>query len=339
MSRRAFTLVELLVTIAIIAILAGIGLSALYASGESAKAARSQRTVSLLHNAIMDEWEGFRTRRIAIRKGAYYDAATKTEKPLSETDAAFQLRRLGAVWQMMRMELPDRYEDLTFTPTIPESAKRKAYIRRIDAALVALNAQRAAAKPTPQPALTATEHADLMEQTHESSECLYLIITVGLPPETRSTFKARDAADTDGDGMLEVLDGWGRPIHWMRWAPGFESEMQVADPLTHHDQFDPLKLSNSATGKNSPPLESGEPGPPAWGFALVPLIYSAGPDGSYGIYELPQIGTLSTVIENKNNNPFSRYTNGVTYIWRGAPNDSPDETRFDNIHNHALGAR
>jgi hypothetical protein len=61
--------------------------------------------------------------------------------------------------------------------------------------------------------------------------------------------------------MLEFHDAWGNPIRFIRWAPGFVSDLQPSpsDPAGRHDPFDPLKLEPVA-------------------FALYPLIYSAGPD-------------------------------------------------------------
>jgi prepilin-type N-terminal cleavage/methylation domain-containing protein len=346
MSRRAFTLVELLVTIAIIAILAGIGLSALWASGEAAKASRSTRTVTLLHNALAAEWEGYLTRRVPIRRWVYFDFATGTEKPVNpdmngvsqETEAQFALRRLEAKRQLMRMELPDRYKDLTYSPTIRVTSRRTAYLRRVDLALAKYNA--ANSLTLTRDAYLSTAHAG---KDNQSAECLYLIVTVTLPPENRSVFKASDMGDTDGDQMPEILDGWGNPIEWLRWAPGFNSDAQPLDssigavnPLEHHDPFDPLRLSSSLpTAKNPPPLDSGETAPDAWGFALLPLIVSPGPDKEYGIYLLHDDSQYS-----KDWNPYSRYkdTNGV-YRWRGQPILTGDEQHLDNITNHALAAK
>ena len=56
---------------------------------------------------------------------------------------------------------------------------------------------------------------------------------------------------SDNDGMPEILDPWGTPIRFLRWAPGFRSSMQVGDiaastdgdaGLGNGDPFDPLKI-------------------------------------------------------------------------------------------------
>lgn len=55
----------------------------------------------------------------------------------------------------------------------------------------------------------------------ESSEMLYLILTegdvFGMPPADISGIDSRMIGDTDGDGNLEFLDGWGRPLQFYNW--------------------------------------------------------------------------------------------------------------------------
>jgi hypothetical protein len=188
---------------------------------------------------------------------------------------------------------------------------------------------------------------------NQSAECLYLIVTVGLRGDDRAVFKDRDVGDTDfngaGDGMPEFIDAWGRPINFLRWAPGFISDLQTQDPVEHHDPFDPLRLQTSSpTAKGQPPLASGESVPSAWGFALVPLIYSAGPDKEYGIHELHFDAALAGINFTKSSNPYSRYydppfSGGGTYYWRGEGRPDPvtsEVYHFDNIYNHVqLGIR
>ena len=45
--------------------------------------------------------------------------------------------------------------------------------------------------------------------------------------EARTLFGENSIGDTDGDGAPEFLDGWGHPINFLRWAPGFDSQIQI----------------------------------------------------------------------------------------------------------------
>lgn len=336
--RAGFTLVELLVTIAIIAILASFILGALYGSQEKAKETRTEALVAQLHNVIIDKWEGYRTRRLPVATGT--------------TPA----NRLVALRKLMRMELPDRYKDLEFdptstTPSIVVPSQRNAYRRKIEVMRQRFNTKTGSTD-------NLNQYLTRIQTNNQSAECLYLIITVGLDADERAVFKARDMGDTDTDGMPELLDGWGNPIEWLRWAPGFVSDLQPLNPSTslpdsleNHDAFDPLRLQRDVSPgeKNWPPTTTtysppgGKPAdlPPAWGFNLVPLIVSPGPDGNagYGLYFLPEAAVDATTLD-KDNNPYSRYldTTGA-WRWRGEADTSNGEVHLDNIHNHLIGTR
>jgi hypothetical protein len=286
-----------------------------------------------LHDVIIDKWEGYRTRRLPLASGASTPSA-----------------RLAAIRQLMRMEMPDSYKDLTFTPTISVPSQRNAYLRKIDAMWTKYNNP---PPPKPSPGITYNDYLTLIENNNQSAECLYLIITVGLDAEDRAVFKNRDVGDTDDDGMPEILDGWGNPIEFIRWAPGFVSDLQPVDPSTNfpdalenHDAFDPLRTEigrpappfpTPNLNKNPPPTGSGEAAPTLWGFNLVPLILSAGPDREYGIRFMP--GDTTTLA--KDNNPYSKYKSVVDgmYYWRGEADTTNGTTHHDNIHNHLIGTR
>ncbi len=78
---------------------------------------------------------------------------------------------------------------------------------------------------------------------HEHSECLYMILSAirDLDGTGLDSFNEQEIGDTDQDGMPEILDGWGRPIYFLRWAPGFISDLQ--DPNNRQpDPFDPVRV-------------------------------------------------------------------------------------------------
>ena len=65
--RHAFTLVELLVVVLIIAILATVVLFTYLGAVEIGKEARTRAQIAKIDSFIMTMWEGFRTRRVPLR--------------------------------------------------------------------------------------------------------------------------------------------------------------------------------------------------------------------------------------------------------------------------------
>ncbi|MFP6764740.1 MAG: prepilin-type N-terminal cleavage/methylation domain-containing protein [Planctomycetaceae bacterium] len=55
----------------------------------------------------------------------------------------------------------------------------------------------------------------------ESAEMLYFALTelevFGTPPVGEDAFNTQEAQDTDGDGLLEIVDGWDQPVRFYRW--------------------------------------------------------------------------------------------------------------------------
>jgi prepilin-type N-terminal cleavage/methylation domain-containing protein len=352
LGRAGFTLVELLMTISIIAILASLLLGGLYSSQEGARVAKTQATIAKLNNLIMHRYEAFRTRRVPI---SFVTTGTGGTKNI-ETLAGW---RVDAIRELMRMELPDHWADVVYTdgtqafpagypsgsakyqtvggrPNVIPTSLANAYFRKFNAITTA----NTSAGITPaSPAVTSNTHSP--STVNESAECLYLIATTGMSDEMdeRDLFKANEIGDTDKDGAPEFIDGWGTAISFLRWAPGFVSELQPGLLGTLADQFDPQHVypsSNYASTANQTQPT----------FALYPLIFSAGPDKAYGI--ITKLGT-PYVYASANNNPFvgygdttnfpdgqfgNRYDTAGTYGANGLTQES-----IDNIHNHLMGTK
>lgn len=111
---------------------------------------------------------------------------------------------------------------------------------------------------------------------HQGAECLYLILATTFSGGVSAieAIPASNIGDTDGDGVPEILDGWGRPLGFIRWPIGF------ADPAiqtTVPDEFDPYRsdfgfLLSSVTAP----------------YVVRPLVISAGADGEFGITFSPR---------------------------------------------------
>ncbi len=237
---RGLTLVELMVTITIIAILATLFLGALVNAQNDAKAMKTKSMIVKLNNLIMPRYELYRTRRVPMQ----------IQGTVSGTGASLLVAqdRLNALHDIMRMEMPDRWTDvldgpITFTwynPTsgttsgayIPRPALNQAYLNAYFAVVNnpanphAINPATASAPYWPtDPAFASTL------TNYEGAECLYMMVSLGFVDELggRDLFNESSIGDVDQDGFPEFLDAWGTPIRFLRWAPGFtDSELQGA---------------------------------------------------------------------------------------------------------------
>lgn len=286
---RAFTLTELLVTLAIIAILSAMMLGGLASAGRSQKRDATKLFIQKLSSAIME---------------AYEDAEDET----------LHLATLTAVRGHLRSTFPDSWDEVADSGIVPIPTTPIERIYR----------RYKMTGPTPTAA-------------YQGAECLYMIITQsGRFPDLLSEIRPEQVGDVDQDGKQEFLDGWGNPIAFLRWAPGYVAAsismltIQVADPVTHHDPFD--RWYDPLTG---PPAPVSDP----TAYALFPLIYSAGPDESgnagagggsgYGLIRAGNGWPNSNLIPLCGFNP-----SGTGVV--GAPDPDNPSAHLDNITNFDL---
>ncbi|MHB1035799.1 MAG: type II secretion system protein [Pirellulales bacterium] len=304
-----FTLVELLVVISIMSILASMVMFAMRSSQEAAKAAKTKATIAKLHNLIMSRWDSYKTRRVPVDP----EAVALASKLDPRDPKVLAHIRLNALRELMVLEMPERANDVNYTPK---------WLRDIPALSKAYRDRWNAKRPS------------VGDDDYEQAECLYMIVTVGLAEEGgREQFAENEIGDADGDGLPEFHDGWGHPIRFLRFAPGFcqprgvRSDLQSGDRVQDHDPFDTRRVDSKA-------------------FALYPLIYSVGPDGMPGIaadFRDEKTGKTHVYAGD----PYSPLGDppGSTYAGQPVPS-KPDpgatpelDTHLDNIHNHLIGAR
>jgi len=377
--RSAFTLIELLVTILIIGILASMVLGVASVAGQTAREAKTRMMISRLHTLLMERYDSYKTRRIdtSILDDAIRTAMLRDPTPDERAD-----NRLLALRQLMRMEMPDRWSDLlndtveNILPTASDTVFRNLkdnvgnsfycppeqtelwsmYIRRYRQLGGRINTITGAANT-----------ADDI-RANQGAECLYMIITLATGDgEARSLFHESDIGDTDGDGAPEFLDGWRHPIGFIRWARGFDSEVQLS-PIrlaqiradaeaknedgdvavakavaADHDPFDMYRRDvYDSTGNVLPKtgvyahLRDDRPA-----YRLVPLIYSAGRDEVADINVDPT--DFASPIWASQYRWIDPYAFTITPNDRqlGAPYDvdNDGDNWTDNIHNHLIGTR
>jgi prepilin-type N-terminal cleavage/methylation domain-containing protein len=299
----AFTLIELLVTITIICILAGMSLSVMRYARTAAAEGKTKATIAKLNALVMQRYESYMTRRVPIDTTG-----------MAPRKAA--LLRYCALLDLMRMEMPERTYDILNEPlglNVPANhwtirpALSQMYLQKYNNS-----------NPGPD---------------YRAAKYLYMWVSM-TNPEALSQFGQNEIADIDNDGWPVFIDGWGNPIMFLRWAPGFlpfnncDTEVQTGDPINDHDPFDSRRIS---------------PG----NYRLIPLIYSGGPDQAghekkYGIRATAQVGgveekayygvdpatdTLDIL------NPYATVAGGVLI---GSPDPAAPSDRLDNIHNHRI---
>lgn len=121
--RPSFTLVELLVAIAIIGVMAGMVMFSLAGAQRDAKIVRTRGTIEKINNVILQEWEKFRYRaaRIEIDSEMLRPDPSFGGQPAISAREGARLRMI-VLRDLMRMEMPDRFSDVLYPPTAYKAA-------------------------------------------------------------------------------------------------------------------------------------------------------------------------------------------------------------------------
>jgi hypothetical protein len=381
-----------MVTMAIIAILGAAMAYAVAGAQQSANIAKTRALIAKLHALVMQKYESYRTRRLPIAIPPFV-LDKPNGNPIPTPRPAISKVRCDVMRALMRMEMPDRWTDImdpppTFPPTAPYTTitvqdQNKVYYdvnNPNNPATVGMTRSSSS-----QAYLAFFNSINVSSNTKfqndplafEGAKCLYLLVTMGMDdPDVLENFSQQDIADVDGSGCKVFVDAWGHPIQFLRWAPGFVSNLQPDGPTVAgqsdqrmRDQTDPTGFYGSpqpgsvtAAGGGGG-LNLGTPPPKTNSFALYPLIFSAGPDGNYDIITEPTdtnqqtetVGTsgkwfaLSYAKTNSPNDPFESITHQSTYFKDGpigGPAVFPSSDRggrslgnSDNITNQAIGER
>ncbi|NBT13016.1 MAG: type II secretion system protein [Planctomycetia bacterium] len=275
--RRAFSLVELLVTMVIISIVASLSAVGLAGIRTRTKVAKTRTTIRKLHEVVVPRSLEYLDRRVDDAVWSEFDYELDRSgldgrdprlKAGSPVLAAW--KRLTQIRGMMVHEMPDQWIDVRRpaypvdpSDSVPSNPKAvstpviERYLRHVDALVTPADPSR----NTPDKVLAT------LGLSEASAETLYLQVALGsLDADALEPFREDEIGDGDGDGAREFLDGFGRPIHFLRWAPGHAR--QAGLPVTD-DPFDPYRLGKALGAADS--------------SLLTPLIVSAGPDEQFSL--------------------------------------------------------
>lgn len=339
--RRGLTLVELLITMAIMAIIAAAILGTAAAAMENARVRKTQALITKIHTLLMEHYASYETRRVEVHPDiisqidAWAAAASSPAEMQTRSVARGQMladARLLAVRELMKKEMPDRQVDIEHLPLVL----------------------------TQSPPLAQTYYRRLQQlpsgESLSSAECLYMVVMNATGDgEARTLFAKQDIGDVDGDGAPEFIDGWGNPIGWIRWPAGVVSDLQPLNPdgtrpgETDHDPFDRFRrdsptvttpnlnlypsargFSNTYSTNLRSRLQAAAADPSKthlMAYRLVPLVFSAGADGE---------SAMRVADDTDTNKPLDPYYMTPDNYQAGAPDRDNLEATKDNITNHLI---
>jgi len=342
--RLGVTLIELLLVITIIATLSAAFLGASRSAMEHASAARTKTTIAKIHGLLMDRLETYTTRRVDIKPIILQALRDPGDFPGRLSGEALADARLLAIRELMKLEMPDRWSDVTGDSivTLPPSTLLDDFLKPL-----VLQSRPSLSLQYLRRYKRITSPDEEVIQRHQGAECLYMVVMLATGDgEARALFSQQDIGDTDNDGAPEFLDGWGRPISYLRWPAGFvlQSQIMTADAENSFDPFDFFRRDDPSV--ISPPTNRysfiqfdvdamRNRSQIAQAFRLVPLIYSSGSDG------ISDINTSTDLVTRLD--PYALDSNTGEFEF-GVPRDDAsnpdgDDNSLDNIHNHLLDGR
>ena len=217
---------ELLVVMAIIALLSSLSFVVLGRTGEAAREASTRTALRILSGALRERVDAFHELTASATQVDPDMPILKNTRVFRDTVAAFNqgfqsanptltLHPLAAEAYvrktMFKSVFPQRVEDLYGYNGVSNSGggdDSPLLIRMRD---TVSNSWRP----------DSWMGRNITTAGADSSELLYVVLTegdvYGLPPSEIDGIDKNLIGDTDGDGNMEFLDGWGRPLQFYNW--------------------------------------------------------------------------------------------------------------------------
>ncbi|MEK6261742.1 MAG: prepilin-type N-terminal cleavage/methylation domain-containing protein [Planctomycetota bacterium] len=187
--RHGFTLIEVLVVVGLIAFLMALSIGVLRNSISSAKERATEATITKINGLVQQRVDAFNRamERSDLEPGIQQMLAKMS--PANRNNKA--MRRANEVMvkkDFFRYRFPQNFEEKNLLVSPPSGVT-----------------------------ITLSAH----KHETQSAALLYWLLTqsevYGVAPVDESAFGSAEIKDTDGDGLLEFIDGWGKPLRFYRW--------------------------------------------------------------------------------------------------------------------------
>lgn len=321
---NAFTLVEILVVIVILGIVFSFITTAVRGVTTTAREARTKSIISAIDTVIQEQYDSYKFRPLPVEIPNLFqqiDTSDVNEVGLEVLASEAARVRLLMKRDLMRMELPDRWSDILDPPTVIFAAASRVIVDTsiTPPRVVAQRTNEASRRSfqvswygstgqandiPPRTANYQNRLARVPSVQNQGAECLFLIMSTsfvgGLP--AIDAIPESNIGDTDNDGAAEILDGWGRPLGFVRWPVGYNAPDGSTDVTIPEDldvfrsdfayvQITPTTAVPAPTAtapdarvtrifpNEDDPSDDTEGAP----FSVRPLIVSAGDDGIFGL--------------------------------------------------------
>lgn len=310
--RKAFTLVELLVVISIIGVLTGMFLVAYRGADQESSTQKTRSTIQKISDVLNARMEEYSSYPIVLRLATVSGQGQTVplgatpfanNNPVEQKTILLERARLLCLREIIAMEMPDHPDDIkwsdkwvtapnniiTFMSTVPKPLSTGmsfgAVRNPVTSRVIGLARKLSVLGPNGYSPIPGWQNRNA------NAELLYLVVEDSQLDGTSAleSFGASEIGDTDGDGLNEFVDGFGRPIQWIRWPTGYGEGITRYNP----DMLAPGMVSGTAPNytiaMESDPLDriKADPGYAAPthlpGPGVFPLVVSAGIDRRFGI--------------------------------------------------------
>ncbi len=261
-----FTMLELLVVIGIIIFLMGILITVVSGALTSAREAATKTTIKKIDGLLAQRMQAFNTAMEALNKSKVSPITSPKPSPGKPVP-----RRVNPISLPLHLSI----SGWVFAPRKDTGSKSDVSLgfpQTLNEILATSGPNSLTAPNVPTTYIPANNNP-----ITESSEALYWFLTsaksFGQAAVDEDAFTSSEVADTDGDGLKEFIDGWGRPLRFYRWPTRL---IRPANPANTQQTW------NKTNGTYGIPVVGNNPSLPVYSY-----FGKTGYDAGYFFGSLP----------------------------------------------------